>query len=345
MTDVTESRRPHVVLETTPRRSTASVSRTPPCSIVVRCCNEERHIGRLLHGITAQTLKDIEVIVVDSGSTDRTCEIAQSFPTRLLRIEPESFSFGRSLNRGCEAASGEFVVMVSAHCYPVCTDWLAELLAPFADSSVAVTYGRQQGGPTTRFAEHRVFATWFPPAPDKNQPHPFCNNANAAVRRAVWHRLRYDETLTGLEDLAFAKAAIAEGHRIAYVPDAAVVHIHDETWRQVFNRYQREAIAFRRIFPEERFNAWDFVRLFVGNVAADALSAWRQSRLARVAGEIALFRLMQFAGTYRGMNRTGGVTSTLKRRFYYPNRTIERTPAAGLEGAIVDYGKEPGLSG
>jgi len=322
-----------------------SISPTLRCSIVVRCCNEERHIGRLLHGIAAQTLKDIEIIIVDSGSTDRTCEIAQRFPARLLHVEPQRFSFGRSLNLGCAAASGEFVVAISAHCYPVCTDWLAKLLEPFADPLVAVTYGRQQGGPTTRFAERRVFATWFPPTSDDSQSHPFCNNANAALRRAVWQRLRFDETLTGLEDLAFAKSAMAQSYRVAYIADAGVVHVHDETWRQVFNRYQREAIAFRSIFPEERFGAWDFARLLTRNVAADARSAWSEGCLTHAAGEIALFRLMQFAGTYRGMNRTGGVTSQLKRRFYYPNHTGEGTSVGGLEGAAVDYGEEPGLSG
>jgi glycosyltransferase involved in cell wall biosynthesis len=261
----------------------------------VRCCNEERHIGRLLHGIAAQTLKDIETIIVDSGSSDHTCAIARRFPARLLHIEPQRFSFGRSLNLGCAAASGEFVVAISAHCYPVCTDWLTKLLEPFADPLVAVTYGRQQGGPTTRFAERRVFTTWFPPTSDNGQSHPFCNNANAALRRAVWQRLRFDEALTGLEDLAFAKSAMAQGYRVAYVADAGVVHVHNETWRQVFNRYQREAIAFRSIFPEERFGAGDFACLVARNVAADARAAWSDGCLRQVAGEIALFRLMQFA--------------------------------------------------
>jgi rhamnosyltransferase len=317
-----------------------SVNPTPRCSIVVRCCNEERHIDRLLHGIMAQTFRDFELIVVDSGSTDGTCQIVQRFPARLLRIEPERFSFGRSLNLGCAAASGEFIVAVSAHCYPVRTDWLAKLLAPFADALVAVTYGRQPGGPTTRFAEHRLFATWFPPTSDCGQLHTFCNNANAALRRAVWHHLRFDETLTGLEDLAFAKRAMAQGYRVAYVADAGVVHVHEETWREVFNRYQREAIAFRCIFPEERFGTWDFVRLLASNVAADARAAGRQGCLRRVAGEIALFRLMQFAGTYRGRNRPGGVTSQLKRRFYYPNHATERTSLGELEGVAVDYRKQ-----
>ena len=45
------------------------------CSIVIRAYNEEKHIGRLLEGIKQQTLKDVEIILVDSGSTDRTLAI------------------------------------------------------------------------------------------------------------------------------------------------------------------------------------------------------------------------------------------------------------------------------
>ena len=47
------------------------------CSIVIRAYNEEKHIGRLLEGIQHQTIKDVEIILVDSGSTDSTVSIAE----------------------------------------------------------------------------------------------------------------------------------------------------------------------------------------------------------------------------------------------------------------------------
>jgi glycosyltransferase involved in cell wall biosynthesis len=80
-------------------------------SIVIRCYNEEENIGRLLTGIFEQSINDIEVIVVDSGSTDRTFSIASSFPVSIHNISPREFSFGRALNVGCTAATGEFIVM------------------------------------------------------------------------------------------------------------------------------------------------------------------------------------------------------------------------------------------
>src|SRR3972149_9388747 len=70
-------------------------SMRPRCSIVVRAFNEEQHIGKLLTGISQQSLKELEVIVVDSGSTDATVAIASHYPTPLLSIAPEAFTFSR----------------------------------------------------------------------------------------------------------------------------------------------------------------------------------------------------------------------------------------------------------
>ena len=54
------------------------LSTFPPmnCSLVIRAYNESAHLGRLLEGISHQTVKDVEVILVDSGSTDSTVSIA-----------------------------------------------------------------------------------------------------------------------------------------------------------------------------------------------------------------------------------------------------------------------------
>jgi len=114
------------------------------CSIIIRCYNEEKYIGKLLHGIIQQAVKDVEIIVVDSGSTDGTLEVASRFPTKIVSIEPEYFSFGRSLNLGCRHATQEFIVVASAHVYPLYKDWLQQLLLPFTDPHVAMVYGKQR---------------------------------------------------------------------------------------------------------------------------------------------------------------------------------------------------------
>ncbi len=75
----------------------------------------------------------MEVILVDSGSTDATVSIAESFGARIVQILPEEFTFGRSLNFGFKPATRELVVIASAHVYPVYPDWLETFLRPFKD--------------------------------------------------------------------------------------------------------------------------------------------------------------------------------------------------------------------
>jgi kynurenine formamidase/glycosyltransferase involved in cell wall biosynthesis len=296
------------------------------CSIVIRCYNEGQHIGKLLNGIVQQTVDDVEIILVDSGSTDATLSIAARYPTKILTISPEEFSFGRALNLGCRAASNEFIVIASAHVYPVHQDWLERLLRPFAHPQVALVYGKQRGNEFTKYSEHQVFARWFPEQSDLRQDHhPFCNNANAAIRRSLWERLPYSEELTGLEDIDWAKRVIERGYYLAYAADAEVVHVHNETPRRIYNRYRREAIAMKRILPHEHFHLWDFIHLFVSNVVSDYYHALHERALWRNRLSIPLFRLMQFWGTYRGFAQHKPVTSQLKRIFYYPNNQPRRS--------------------
>jgi glycosyltransferase involved in cell wall biosynthesis len=313
----------------------------PTASIIIRCYNEEEHIGRLLSGIMEQTLADdAEIIVVDSGSTDATVSIASQFPTQIVSIDPEEFSFGRALNVGCAEASGEYIVAASAHVYPVYDDWLERLLAPFDDPGVALSYGKQRGNEVTKYPEHQVFAQWFPDTSNYEQDHPFCNNANAAIRRTLWEEMPYNEKLTGLEDLDWAKRAMRRGYKIAYAADAPIIHVHDEAPSHVLNRYRREAIALKQIKPKENFDFWDFVRLFFANATSDCYQAWKEGKLGSALGEIWTFRLMQFWGTYKGFRQHGEVPSQLKRRFYYPNRATEDAslpPEADRTERRIDY--------
>ena len=290
-------------------------------SLVIRCYNEEAHIGRLLEGVMKQTVKDVEIIVVDSGSTDSTVSIATDYPVKLLTIKPEDFSFGRSLNLGCAAATGDIIVIASAHVYPTYNDWIERLLAPFEDPKVALSYGKQRGNETSKFSELQVLAKWFPDQSDFNQSNPFCNNANSAVRRTLWEGNTYDESLTGLEDTAWAQRAMEQGHRIAYVAEAEIAHVHNESMDKILTRYRREAIAFKRIFPQERFGFSDFIRLFSANFINDCLQARKDGVLLRNLTEIIGFRLMQFWGTYRGYKQHGLVSTELWKTFYYPNQS------------------------
>lgn len=301
------------------------------CSLIIRAYNEEKYIGRLLEGIRQQTLKDVEVIVVDSGSTDETVKVAESFGAGIVRIPSAEFTFGRSLNFGMRVVTRELVVIASAHVYPVYPDWLEALLHPFHDPHIALTYGKQRGPVTARFSERQIYHQWYPDTSKARQQTAFCNNANAAIRKSLWEKNPYDETLTGLEDVAWAKWAMEQGYDISYVAEAEIIHVHNETPRVVFNRYRREGMAFKKIYPEANFSLYDFVRLTIMNVLSDLWHAVREGISWRNLRSIFWFRCMQFHGTRMGYRKSGLLTPQLRETFYYAR---ERKPGTASERAV-----------
>jgi rhamnosyltransferase len=292
----------------------------PKVSIIIRCLNEEKYIGRLLAGISEQDYKDLEIIVVDSGSTDATLSIVSNYSCKVINIKPEDFSFGYALNVGCKAASGDILLFASAHVYPLYKDWISLMVEPFLNEEKTVlVYGRQEGDERTRFSEHMIFSKWFPEYSNKNQDHPFCNNANCAILKSAWLKRPYDETLTGLEDLAWAKLAQESGDKIAYQAGASIAHIHEEKWSSVYNRYRREAIALRLIMKHETFNFLTFIKLLTINIINDLKAAFKQKVLIKNLVSIIRFRYNQFWGTYRGYKQSYLLDNKVRERFYYPS--------------------------
>jgi rhamnosyltransferase len=287
-------------------------------SAVIRAYNEGERIGRLLKGLEQQTVKLDEIILVDSGSTDDTVAIAEAAGCNIVHIAKREFSFGRALNRGCAAASGDILLFASAHVYPVYDTHVEHIVSAFDRDGVAIAYGRQVGDERTKFSESRVMLKWFPNQNIWDQDHPFSNNANAAVLKSVWQESPYDETLTGLEDLDFAKKALEKGYKIAYVADAPVVHVHEETWSIIRNRYRREAMAYARIVAGSEMSLPRAVGLALSNITSDYKEAVKANRLRSNALSIPTFRFAQFIGAWEGFRSPDHASARLLERFYYP---------------------------
>ncbi|HRX39159.1 MAG: glycosyltransferase family 2 protein [Parvularculaceae bacterium] len=289
-------------------------------SIVFRSLNEEKWLGAALDACKRQILEngDVEIVLVDSGSTDRTVEIARSAGCRIVHIKKSDFTFGRSLNYGCDAARGDYLVFISAHCIPRHEHWLANLVAPLVKGEADYVYGKQVGHEVTRFSEHQIFAQYYPDFDKIPQEDFYCNNANAAIRREAWAERRFDETVTGLEDMVLAKAILKDGGRIGYVAGAPVLHIHEENLSQIRRRFYREALTLREIMPEVHFHFGDFVRFFSAGVFHDFAEALEQRSFFDHAGDIIAYRFMQYWGVYLGHNEHRVLSRAQKERYYYP---------------------------
>ena len=251
--------------------------------------------------------------------------IAREFGCRITTITKKEFSFGRSLNRGCDFAQGDILVFISGHCVPTGPNWLRDLCQPLMDGTVSYTYGGQVGDDDSNFAERRIFAKYFPERSQIPQEGFFCNNANSAVLRSAWAEFRFDEELTGLEDMHLAKQMVQAGHKVGYVAPASVFHHHSETWAGVRRRFEREAIALQQIMPEVQISRWDVVRYVASSVWMDCRSALRHGKSPLCFYEILRYRIAQYGGSYAGNHDHRRICQTRKENFFYPSIESKET--------------------
>jgi 2-desacetyl-2-hydroxyethyl bacteriochlorophyllide A dehydrogenase len=300
-------------------------------SIIIRTLNEAQHLDRLLDGIREQTYQAYEIIVIDSGSTDGTLEIAQRPGVRLLHIAPEDFTFGRALNQGCAVAEGQFLVFVSAHTYPMDEGWLERLVAPLRASDVAMVYGSQRGISGSRISEARDWERFFVPM-TKMVDEPYSHNGNAAVRRDLWETQPFNEQLTGLEDLDWARKIHHRGYRICYAGESVVHHVHRESLPQLYRRFYREAIACREVIPRYRMTILDAMHGLAYNIPADLIYALRRRVSLGQILAIPMNRMIEYWATLRGLSAYTRVNGRLR-------NTLTNVPQAMASVVVSGAGK------
>jgi len=289
-------------------------------SIIIRTLNEEKHLDALLSSIENQERAgmEVEVVLVDSGSGDNTLPIAESHGCKIVHITRDEFSFGRSLNMGCAAASGEVLVMISGHCVPTDKQWLQALCQPLLQNKAGYTYGRQMGGPNSYYSECRIFSKYFPAESRIPQDGFYCNNANSAIKRSLWEKNHFDEELTGLEDMGLAKRLVDDGGKVAYVAEACVYHYHEENWSSVKRRFEREAIALQKIMPQLHIHKRDLVRYIFSSIWLDLKNAIHEGIFFEKINEIIRYRLCQYWGGFVGNNDHRKLSHSQKEEYFYP---------------------------
>ena len=319
-------------------------NQSPETSIVIRAFNEERWLPEALKAIEQQKYRDFEILLVDSGSVDRTREIAAAFGARIIRLRSEDFTFGHSLNVGIREARGTLIAILSAHCIPVDENWLERLIAPLRQDATAMVYGGQIGHALSKFSEARDFERQFPQRGHKvDVEAPFANNANSAVKRALWEVHPFDEGLPGLEDIEWAKHWVSRGCDVVYEPSACIIHVHTESWPQVRRRFYREAMAARwiglKILRQIPGEVWREIRWF----AHDLWLAASRGRLSKLAGEITRFRYEKTVGTVGGIVDSRGIDNPARRAEIFFQQEFAALVVRGPNSARLEGRGVPSL--
>ena len=305
----------------------------PETSVIIRAFNEAEYIGDVLEAVASQEYQDFEIILVDSGSTDGTLEIAEEYVDTIEFVSPQNFTFGYSCNVGCEAASGKYCAFLSAHAIPTSDQWLGTMVENLYEDEVAMSYSNQVGAETTKYSERRLFNELFPDESRRQTPPDYwANNASSVIKKDLWEEHQFDEYLTGHEDIEWAKHFMDQGYVVIYEAESCIYHIHDESWEQVFNRFEREAIADVEIGIKQPSDRWSEYLQLPTDIVVDILATIRDEKSGvEKIREIIRFRYNQHIGTVSGLLSEPNLEDN-RYSYYYNN--VNKSVYKSFEGNI-----------
>ena len=215
-------------------------------SVVVPVKDGERYLGELLDALAREGPD--EVLVIDSGSTDRSVELARSGGARVVEIDPGEFAHGRTRNLGAGLTDGDLICFLTQDATP-CEGWLAAFREAFTlDPRVGAAYGPHLPRPATSPMIARELTEFFASFSPDGEPRvqhsgdaTFLSNVNACYARACWEEIGFRDVAYA-EDQAFGSDLLAAGWAKVYQPRAAVLHAHDygplEFMRRYFDEYR-----------------------------------------------------------------------------------------------------------
>jgi rhamnosyltransferase len=286
-------------------------------------------LRRCLEGIARQrTGEEVETLVVDSGSSDGSPELARGLGASVLEVESAGFLHGATRNRAAQEARGDVLVFTTQDAYAADERWLERLCAPLrADDDLAGVYGRQiphaDASPPERFfldflygSEPRLQRAAGPS--ELSLQTTLFSNVNSAIKRSFWEQFPFADDVFFAEDQDWSRRVLLAGHTIRYEPEAAVRHSHVYTLTSAFKRFFDTGASADRGFLAGGAASSKVLRREAGRYAREELAWLARTGQRRWIPYTAAYELAKFAGVQLGA-RHRRLPLSLKRRFsFYP---------------------------
>lgn len=269
-------------------------------SVVMRSFNEAWAVGDTIRQLYAQDFAGgIELIVIDSGSSDGSIEVIKNAkPAKLIQIPPGTYVPGIVLNMGAREASHDWIVYLNADATPVGRNWLTRLINPCLHSpSLGAAFSRQipRSNCKAVFA-HDCERCFGPNRQSKNWEH-FFSMVSSITRRSVLDQVPIREDLQYAEDDEWTRRLAARGFEILYAIDSVTTHSHNYTIRQSYKRSFGDAKAMAAAGTAESRAA--VVPGWLADSFRDAKWCLNHHRLAELPFAVAI-RLAQRLGHRAG---------------------------------------------
>ncbi len=224
-------------------------------SVLIPTKNGEQYLTEVLGAIFNQEHNfELDVVIIDSGSSDRTLQIVQSFPVKLEQIAPGDFGHGKTRNLGISLCIGDFIALLTQDAVPANKYWLKNIIQPMLDhDKTAYVYGPHMSRPGCNPFERRNLQAHFnvflggkfrkdkllaSDVPGTSEYHAkiYASNCNSALRKSVHEKILFRD-VNMAEDQAWALDIMKAGFNKVYEPKASVLHSHDYSAKKYFYRF------------------------------------------------------------------------------------------------------------
>ena len=267
---------------------------------------------RCLQAIAAQKVDDqVEVVVVDSGSSDGSAERAQELGATVHEIPASEFVHGATRNLAARLSNGGVLVFTTQDAVPASDHWLARLTGALDGDGVVGAYGRQLPHEDASPPEQFFLDFMYGASPRTQRlrgieelsfEQTLFSNVNSAIPRSVWEANPFRDDVTMSEDQEWSRRMLLAGHTIVYEPEAAVRHSHAYTLRGAFRRFYDSGASAGRSYVAGEESRAALRRAFRRYAVGELRWLWRTGR-RRWIPYAAVYELAKLAGLQLGLRK------------------------------------------
>lgn len=269
---------------------------SPKVSIIVPVYNVEKYLDRCMQSLLGQTLKEIEIILVDDGSPDRCSQMCDEYTrmdTRVKVIHKENAGLGYARNSGLNVAQGEYIAFVDSDDYVVLSmyDTLYKTAQRGNCDVVYCGFNKQLSNKKFKgISECNAYTEYNTNEiqkliPDFIASEPYCKN-EYKHDMSVWHSLYRNELIRknnlrfvseriySSEDIPFQIDFLQSAKKVAFIPDRLYYYCYNGnslTKNVDFEKFDRIKNLYHLIVDKTKNYDLDGLRvkkLFIGYVRA-----------------------------------------------------------------------------
>jgi len=213
-----------------------------PVSVIIPAYNCQETIAETIGSVLKQDYPgDVEIIVIDDGSTDNTAKAIKSFP-EVKYIHQENKGPAAARNLGAESATHDFIFFTDSDCVPA-VNWITKMMPHFNDASVAIVMGsygiKNINNPLARCIHKEILfrhAKLMPIFPKSFGSYNFCSRKNI-FQGVGGFNSKYKEASGEDNDLSYK--VLEKGYKIYFEKNAIVSHYHTSSLKKYLKEQYR----------------------------------------------------------------------------------------------------------